>query len=180
MAAAFDGVGAVMGPVVTTEEAGASLRWALSLLNLRSARDAAGVIFAENHLSTLTLLHNESLAKVLADRLLQPLAAFTPRQRERIEETLLAWLEWGGAPEVAKYLRIHPQTVRYRMRQIEKIFGQSLREPDMRFNLELALRTRQLMSAAPRAQPLHIPGRRMRGPEAVAGTSAREARKNGR
>ncbi|UQA97276.1 PucR family transcriptional regulator [Streptomyces halobius] len=179
VADAFDGIGTVIGPVVTYEEAGMSLRWVQRLLNIRSARDAAGVIFAEDHLSTLTLLHNESLAKVLADRLLEPLAKYTPRQRDRIEETLLAWLERGGTPEVARYLQVHPQTVRYRMRQIEKIFGPSLREPDTRFNLELALRSRQLTSGVPRVRPLRVPQRRWREPRAVAGASAREARRNG-
>ncbi|MFD5932296.1 helix-turn-helix domain-containing protein [Streptomyces sp. NPDC060333] len=29
---------------------------------------------------------------------------------------MLAWLEGGGAPEAAKALSVHPQTVRYRLR----------------------------------------------------------------
>ncbi|MFJ3811645.1 helix-turn-helix domain-containing protein [Streptomyces sp. NPDC090073] len=74
--------------------------------------------------------------------LLQPLFHFTSARRRRLEETLLSWLKWGAAPEVAKALKIHPQTVRYRMRQIDKIFGAAIRDPDTRFVLELALRDR--------------------------------------
>lgn len=60
--------------------------------------------------------------------------------------TLLAWLEGGGAPEAAKALSVHPQTVRYRMRQLEKLFGTGLRDPRTRFELEMALRSRRLMA----------------------------------
>lgn len=41
---------------------------------------------------------------------------------------------------------MHPQTVRYRMRQLEKLFGPGLRDPRTRFELEMALRSRRLMA----------------------------------
>ncbi|MYT26807.1 PucR family transcriptional regulator, partial [Streptomyces sp. SID7760] len=50
------------------------------------------------------------------------------------------------APEAAKALSVHPQTVRYRMRQLEKLFGPGLRDPRTRFELEMALRSRRLMA----------------------------------
>jgi len=37
-----------------------------------------------------------------------------------------------------------PQTVRYRLRQIQELFGDQLRDPDLRFELQLALRVRKL------------------------------------
>lgn len=100
----------------------------------------------DDHLSTLLLLQDEPLAHALAARWLRPLADLTPRQSERLEVTLLAWLEGGGAPEAAKALSVHPQTVRYRMRQLEKLFGPGLRDPRTRFELEMALRSRRLMA----------------------------------
>ena len=38
----------------------------------------------------------------------------------------------------------HPQTVRYRLRQIQELFGDQLRDQDRRFELQLALRIRTL------------------------------------
>ena len=57
----------------------------------------------------------------------------------------LAWLQLGeNAAEVAQRIHVHPQTVRYRMRQIHELFGDQLRDPDRRFELQLALRIRTL------------------------------------
>jgi DNA-binding PucR family transcriptional regulator len=36
--------------------------------------------------------------------------------------------------------------VRYRLRRIYELFGDQLRDPDMRFELQVALRTRKLLS----------------------------------
>ncbi|MFF9787886.1 MULTISPECIES: PucR family transcriptional regulator [Streptomyces] len=143
---------AVVGHAVAPTEAEASVRAASRLLDLASAHDGpdAGVVFVDDHLSSLVLLQDESLAHTLIARRLRPLAGLTPERCERLEATLLAWLGGMGAPEVAKALSIHPQTVRYRMRQLEKLFGPRLRDPRTRFEIEMALRSRQLMAAARR------------------------------
>ena len=44
----------------------------------------------------------------------------------------------------ARYRQHHQATVRYRLRQITELFGDQLRDPDRRFELQLALRVRQL------------------------------------
>ncbi|WCD89831.1 Purine catabolism regulatory protein [Streptomyces xanthophaeus] len=137
-----------VGHAVSLRDTASSLRWALRLIALTPVRPApdARAVFVDDHLSTLLLLQDEPLAHALAARWLQPLADLTPRQSERLEVTLLAWLEGGGAPEAAKALNVHPQTVRYRMRQLEKLFGPGLRDPRTRFELEMALRSRRLMA----------------------------------
>jgi len=62
---------------------------------------------------------------------------------------LLCWLQSGGnAREVARRLHVHPQTARYRMRQLTSLFGEELHEPDARFELEIALRAQQLLGPA--------------------------------
>ncbi|MCX5402580.1 helix-turn-helix domain-containing protein [Streptomyces sp. NBC_00335] len=141
---------AVVGHPVAPGDTASSLRWAVRLLALVPAHSRSGpdarTVFVDDHLSTLLLLQDEPLAHALAARWLRPLADLTPRQSERLEVTLLAWLEGGGAPEAAKALSVHPQTVRYRMRQLEKLFGPGLRDPRTRFELELALRSRRLMA----------------------------------
>ncbi|MFG2989044.1 helix-turn-helix domain-containing protein [Streptomyces sp. NPDC048257] len=139
---------ASVGHAVPLRDTASSLRWALRLSALTPARSGleARPVFVDDHLSTLLLLQDEPLAHALAARWLRPLADLTPRQSERLEVTLLAWLEGGGAPEAAKALSVHPQTVRYRMRQLEKLFGTGLRDPRTRFELEMALRSRRLMA----------------------------------
>ncbi|OLZ73167.1 hypothetical protein AVW11_02080 [Streptomyces amritsarensis] len=139
---------AAVGHAVPIRDTASSLRWALRLAGLTPSRPGieARPVFVDDHLSTLLLLQDEPLAHALAARWLRPLADLTPRQSERLEVTLLAWLEGGGAPEAAKALSVHPQTVRYRMRQLEKLFGTGLRDPRTRFELEMALRSRRLMA----------------------------------
>ncbi|GAA0336757.1 hypothetical protein GCM10010319_10920 [Streptomyces blastmyceticus] len=143
---------AAIGHSAPVADAASSLRWARRLLALAPA--GAGpkerLVFVDDHLSDLLLLQDESLARALCARWLRPLEALTPRQSERLEATLLAWLESGGAPEAARALQVHPQTIRYRLRQMEKLFGPALRDPRMRFELELALRSRRLLAQSRR------------------------------
>jgi DNA-binding PucR family transcriptional regulator len=95
------------------------------------------------------LLNDENLAQQVGDRATQVFQDMTPTQRSRLEATLLAWLTSTSrsAPEVATSLRIHPQTVRYRMHQLMELFGDRLNNPDFRFEIEAALRARALLAA---------------------------------
>ena len=150
---------AAIGPSVPLARAAQSLRWARDALALaRAGVIPAGPIRCEEHLSTLLILADEDLAAALRARRLAPLARLRPAQRDRIAETLLAWLQLGeNAAEVAQRIHVHPQTVRYRMRQIHELFGDQLRDPDRRFELQLALRIRTLSASACQAK---TPGRR--------------------
>ncbi|MFJ9080075.1 PucR family transcriptional regulator [Streptomyces sp. NPDC102278] len=145
---------AAVGHPVPPRNTASSLRWAVRLFNHTLTRSGpeTHAVFVDDHLSTLIMLQDEPLAHAQASRWLRPLADLTPSQSERLEATLLAWLEGGGAPEAAKALSVHPQTVRYRMRQLEKLFGPGLRDPRTRFDLELALRSRRLLAEV-RCQP---------------------------
>lgn len=85
----------------------------------------------------------------LAEERLAPLAALRPAQRDRLAETLLAWLQHAGrATRVARRLHVHPQTVRYRLRELDRLFGPQMHDPDQRFELEIALRARTLLPAS--------------------------------
>ncbi len=56
-------------------------------------------------------------------------------------QTLRAWLDHhGNVPATARALGIHPQTVRYRLRRLRSLFGDSLDDPAVRFELSLSLR----------------------------------------
>ncbi|WP_242424312.1 helix-turn-helix domain-containing protein, partial [Frankia sp. EI5c] len=70
-----------------------------------------------------------------------PLDALPERTRTRLAETLLYWLALHGQRRlVAERLHIHPQTVRYRVGQLRDLFGETLDDPEARFELELVLR----------------------------------------
>jgi DNA-binding PucR family transcriptional regulator len=92
---------------------------------------------------------DEELACALRAAQLAPLERLRPAQQDRLAETLLAWLQHGcNANEVAVSVHVHPQTVRYRLRQVDDLFGDQLRDPDRRFELEIALRARQMLRRA--------------------------------
>lgn len=104
------------------------------------------VLDCADHLVELTLLADEFLARQLAERALAPLAPLTARQRTKLAETLREWLSArGGAPEIAARLQVHPQTVRYRVNQLEELFGDRLHDAHERFTLELALRAHRFL-----------------------------------
>ena len=131
---ALRGWDAAMGPVVPLARAGMSLRWARMALGLtaRGIIDSHGrLVRCDEHLSTLLIFSDEELAGALRAAQLAPLLRLRPAQQDRLAETLLAWLQHGcNANEVAASVHVHPQTVRYRLRQVDELFGDQLRDPD--------------------------------------------------
>lgn len=156
LASALDGCQVAIGLTLPLAAAADSLRWARRALTLaeNGAMPARPLIWCEDHLVTLWLLSDPRLAEQVVRRQLGMLSDLTPRQRTRAIDTLGAWLETRGpAAEIAKRLDVHPQTVRYRIKQFERAFGDRLAEPEARFALELALRVvrlRQHQAAPPR------------------------------
>ncbi len=146
---ALRGWEAVLGPVVPLARAATSLRWArlaLCLVAQRVTDSRQHLKHYDEHLSTLLIFSDEELAGALRAAQLAPLQRLRPAQRDRLAETLLAWLQHGcNANEVAQHAHGHPQTVRYRLRQVEELFGDQLRDPDRRFDLEIALRARYML-----------------------------------
>jgi hypothetical protein len=138
-----DGMLAALGPTSTLGEAPVSYARARAALALRRAGilPAEGLTIASEHLLTLMLHSDPSLAAELASRRLAPLETLAPRARERFEQTLLAWLRHqGSVPAAAAELHVHRQTVRYRLGRLRELLGNALEDPDRRLELELALR----------------------------------------
>jgi hypothetical protein len=160
LADALAGRRAAIGLTVALPDARHSLRWARQALSLSRAGilGEGEVTYCEDHLVALWLLSDELLVDQLARRQLAALAGLTPLQRQRLTETLGAWLETRGtAAEMGDRLKVHPQTVRYRMRKVESTIGGLLDDPDERFATELVLRATRLRErvtterAAPRS-----------------------------
>jgi len=132
-----------VGPAVPPEAAGDSLRWARRGLDLagRGLIAGDGVIWCDDHLATLTIFQDEALLAVVVERRLGPLTGFRENQREPLADTLLSWLQHNmNANAVAADLHLHPQTVRRRLRQLDRLFGDQIHDSDTRFELEIALR----------------------------------------
>lgn len=151
LARAMDGEVAALGPAVAPREAHRSLHW--SRLALRLVQ--SGVLPAERptrvdrHLASLMLFQDEELAGALVKARLSALEALAPADRERLLETLDAWLAFQRhVPQVAEALHVHPQTVRYRMAKLRELLGDEVDSPDGRFELELALRARRALDNA--------------------------------
>jgi hypothetical protein len=146
------GWAAAIGPAVPLARAATSLRWARRALDLadRGIIDSPGPVRCDDHLSSLMIFGDEELTRALCAARLAPLQRLRPAQRDRLADTLLVWLQNGcNANEVALQVHVHPQTVRYRLRQVDDLFGDELRDPDRRFELEIALRARQLLNRRP-------------------------------
>jgi DNA-binding PucR family transcriptional regulator len=89
-----------------------------------------------------TVLLDEIVAQV-ADRprLVDPRVRQLRNQDPMLADTLQAYLDgFGDIAAVARRLHVHPNTVRYRVRRIEKLLSTSLDDPDDRLVLALGLR----------------------------------------
>ena len=96
---------------------------------------------AEEHLPALVIAADPALGAELAQQRLAPLQTLADGPRARLTETLRAWLDRPGQVQaVAAELGVHPQTVRYRVKQLRELFGDRLEDPEARFELGLALR----------------------------------------
>jgi DNA-binding PucR family transcriptional regulator len=89
-----------------------------------------------------TVLLDEIVSQVAAQpRLVDPRVRQLREQDPMLADTLQAYLDgFGDIAAVAQRLHVHPNTVRYRVRRIEKLLSTSLDDPDDRLVLALGLR----------------------------------------
>ena len=128
----------MVGPVTADlAHASASARAALS-----AHRAASGWPDAPRPVASRDLLPERALAgdgharRHLVDEVYLPLVA----TRGTLLETLGAWFEHGASIEgTARALFVHPNTVRYRLRQVSDVTGWSPTRPREAFALQLAL-----------------------------------------
>lgn len=135
------GLAAVVGNSVPLAELPRSLEIARIAARLRKTGVLAGdPVYADEHLDALIVWRDESLVAALRQEMLAPLAGQTEAARDRLAETLASWLRhFGDRQAIAEELRIHPQTVRYRMARLRALYGDRLDDPESRARLFLAL-----------------------------------------
>lgn len=135
--AALADASCVLGLTLPLERATHSLRWARRVLALaeEGVIPDASLIPCQNHLMTMWLLSDPPLIEELTRRHLEPLREVSDGQRKRLVETLAESVTTRAtAVDIGERLKIHPQTVRYRLRQLESYLGDSLEDADARFS----------------------------------------------
>jgi len=139
-----------VGPSVPAGQAVVSLTWARNTLELikdgtvtPSGNSRTGLLArAEEHLPELLLKRGGTLAEAVAARRLAPLDKVEAAYGIRLADTLLECMKNGfNATAAAAKLCVHPQTVRYRLSQLHKMFDINLEDPDIRLEFMLLLQT---------------------------------------
>ncbi|HEX2294535.1 MAG TPA: helix-turn-helix domain-containing protein [Actinomycetota bacterium] len=97
----------------------------------------------------LLLYHFLRIEPPLVDRfveqMLGPLLEYDDKRKGELVKTLEAYFAADASVKLAgEALFAHPHTVTYRLKQIEKLTGWSLRDPEDKLRLQLALRAHKL------------------------------------
>lgn len=101
----------------------------------------AQIVDCSQHKLALWLQSDPLLRDLMVEEMLTPLEGLTSRRRIVLAATMVAWLEHGrSAPAVAKELGVHPQTVRYRLRQLKVLMGYRLDDPEVAFQTLMVLK----------------------------------------
>ena len=89
-----------------------------------------------------TVLLDEIVTLVSGDeRLIDPRVRRLREHEPALAQTLQTYLDsFGDVGAAAGALHVHPNTVRYRIRRVEKLMATSLDDPDVRLLLALSLR----------------------------------------
>lgn len=79
---------------------------------------------------------------------LEPLVIYDENNQTCLVPTLEVFLKHNGSITLtAQSLFVHYNTVKYRIRQIEELVGATLKDAEIRFNLQVALKVRQLLTS---------------------------------
>ncbi|MFC5677017.1 helix-turn-helix domain-containing protein [Aeromicrobium endophyticum] len=118
-------------------------RWARRALDLvrRGVIPEQPLIECRDHRTQIWLHSEPALRQRMCQDMLKPLLAETPNSREILSQTLLVWLETrDSAPAIAAHLGVHAQTVRYRWKRINELFGDDLHDPEFIVQITMLLK----------------------------------------
>jgi DNA-binding PucR family transcriptional regulator len=100
----------------------------------------------------------DEIVERMGDDLVDPRVHWLREHEPVLAETLQAYLDsFGDIASAARWLHVHPNTVRYRIRQLEKVLATSLADPDDRLVLALGLRARPPTATLPRRSARRSP-----------------------
>lgn len=118
-------------------------------LEIGLALGIEGSIFRFDDLLLYHFLRAErGLIDRFVDQMLQPLIEYDEQRNGELIGTLEAFFATNGSVKQAgEVLFAHPHTVSYRIKQVEKLTGWSLRNPEDKLRLQLALRAFRLGEA---------------------------------
>ena len=132
--------GTVIGPARPWLSVEASVHRVLRALELSDRSDPP--LDTDDRLAELVVRADREALADLRARVLAPIRHLRPRTQEKLVETLRAWLLHQGRRDmIAGALFVHPQTVRYRLGQLQELYGDTLRDPNTIMEMTIALAT---------------------------------------
>jgi hypothetical protein len=138
---AFGNIPSGLGSVAEIRDTRHSYAHSRAMMTLGEDRGLPGIVVADQNRSALIAGSDRMLAEEIVRDRLSALDDETPASRDRLTETLLAWLRNNGSiTDAAEELHVHAQTLRYRMSRLRELLGESLDDPETRYELEFALR----------------------------------------
>lgn len=136
----LEGRDGVVGPARPWTAVAESYARACRALDLGLVADGPGVLDTDERLADLVLHADDGALQDLRAQALAPLVDLSPGARDKLTETLRAWLlHHGRREQIAEQLFVHPQTVRYRMTQLRELYGKRLDDPRTVLELTIAL-----------------------------------------
>lgn len=161
----FAGRRAVIGPDRPWIDVASSVHRVLCAVELNLAPDTT--VDTNAYLTDLVLRADTDALADLRAKALAPLDDLRPAVKDKLIETLRAWLlHHGRRDDVAAALYVHPQTVRYRLGQLRDLYGDRLEDPTTVLQLTIALGATEPDTGPrpPDTTPLPPPGAPARAP----------------
>jgi len=136
----------VGGPELGLEGIRRAYLEAREALEMGVALGLDGVVYRFDDLLPYHFLRSEpALIDRFVDQTLGPVLDYDQRRKGELAKTLEAFFYSDGSVKRAgDMLFAHPHTVAYRLKQVEKLTGWSLRDPEHKLRLHLALRALRL------------------------------------
>jgi len=139
----------VGGPALGLEGIRKAYLEAREALEIGAALDLGGNVF---HFEDLLLYHflraDLGLVNRFVAQMLGPLIEYDDRRKGELLKTLEMYFRADGSVKLAgEMLFAHPHTVTYRLKQIQRLTGWSLRDPEDKLRLHLAIRAYRLAEA---------------------------------
>jgi len=134
-------------PVEAPSSVAGALREVTSVMESLARFKRWGQVIAVPELGLTGLLAAVSDERLVdySRRHLGPLVEHDNARKGALVATLRAYLETGEQQQAAKRLRVHPNTLRYRLERIREITVLDLEDPETRLNLSVALRVQALL-----------------------------------